>query len=492
MGKLQKKFSILLTLILLLECVFISLPAKNISAASKPQISDTSLTISIGKNTYSPITVYNTVKKATYTYTSSDKKVVTVDKKGYLTGVKAGKAKITVTQTYKKKKTKVGTCTVTVKNASIYPYTKESGYWLVIGKKCFEESPFNFLTSEIINYQNPQASYTYYSNDSSILKISKSGKVIETLKAGPVDVTVKETYKKKTRTVGTFPVSVFAPELSNNGMTEEFTLNQSYYLTDYLSYAYYYMFDAGDDTTEATCPIEFIKDENGNWYGEVKAIREGTVTIDVYVDTTELTDENYKKSPKIGSFTVKVVSKPATAISLESYDVDITNNKTTLTSGQRLSLDFYKTPSDSSDNITITTSDASVVSLRSKDGKTYECASSYDDYISMLAVKPGTATVTFQAGTIKKELLITVTKGQLSLFDSSDIDGTIPCKNENSIPTVKSSNSDIITIDDFDYYYSENGYMYYTVYYTAEDVGEANITVTCDGVEQVFTINVVD
>jgi hypothetical protein len=73
----------------------------------------------VAKSDYQMLEVYSPVKKATYSFTTSDKSVVTVKTKGtkaYLTGLKAGTAKITCNQKLNGKTTKVGTCKVTVKN----------------------------------------------------------------------------------------------------------------------------------------------------------------------------------------------------------------------------------------------------------------------------------------------------------------------------------------------------------------------------------------
>lgn len=65
----------------------------------------------------SKIIINNPGKKAVYSYKSSNSKVAAVSKTGEVTGIKAGKATITVKSTLKKKVTKIGVVKVTVKAA---------------------------------------------------------------------------------------------------------------------------------------------------------------------------------------------------------------------------------------------------------------------------------------------------------------------------------------------------------------------------------------
>lgn len=108
--------------------------AKYVQAASKPKLNKSSMTIPVGKikkgvwwykdgidyDEAEALTVKNKQKGASYTFASSNTKVVKISKNGgYLTGVSKGTATITCKQTYKNKTTVVGTCKVTVKDASV-------------------------------------------------------------------------------------------------------------------------------------------------------------------------------------------------------------------------------------------------------------------------------------------------------------------------------------------------------------------------------------
>ena len=115
----HRLFSLVLVLALAVSSIAY---APSADAAKKAKLKKTKATIYVGKTT--KITIKNKKSKCTYTFTSSKKKIAKVSKKGVVTGLKAGKAKITVKQTWKKKAykkkygkrtTKVGTFTVTVK-----------------------------------------------------------------------------------------------------------------------------------------------------------------------------------------------------------------------------------------------------------------------------------------------------------------------------------------------------------------------------------------
>lgn len=83
-----------------------------VSAATKATLKSSTETIKVAGTV--KIVINNMVKKATYSFKSSDTKIATVSKVGTITGKKAGTTKITVKQTYSKKVTTVGTVLVTV------------------------------------------------------------------------------------------------------------------------------------------------------------------------------------------------------------------------------------------------------------------------------------------------------------------------------------------------------------------------------------------
>lgn len=84
----------------------------NSQAAKKAKLKAKSITLEVGKKKTIQITGKNS--KAKYTYKASNKKIK-VSKKGVITAVKAGSAKVTVKETLKKKTRSLGTVKVTVK-----------------------------------------------------------------------------------------------------------------------------------------------------------------------------------------------------------------------------------------------------------------------------------------------------------------------------------------------------------------------------------------
>lgn len=85
---------------------------RHASSATKATLK--TLTASIKVKETINATISNKNKKATYSYTSSDKKVATVTSGGKITGKTKGTATITVKETYNNKTTTVGKMTITV------------------------------------------------------------------------------------------------------------------------------------------------------------------------------------------------------------------------------------------------------------------------------------------------------------------------------------------------------------------------------------------
>ncbi len=251
--KLQK---INVTRVLSLMVLFVALLVGSLfvpqvaEAAKSPSLSAKELTIPVGKmsskvywdtslyetSNAKKLSVSNKVSGATYSFTSSDSKVVTISKEGgYLTGVKAGTATITCKQTLKGKTTTIGKCKVTVKKAIVKAAYKEfevgSGEYTIQSFVNYDDNFFYIL------YRNPGATYTW-TTDSKNFTIKESkidaasidkldiddewkglykeyirdqyiyGSQYIAKKAGTYTVTVKETYNKKTVTIAKFKVTV--------------------------------------------------------------------------------------------------------------------------------------------------------------------------------------------------------------------------------------------------------------------------------------------
>lgn len=112
MKKVMKMLAFALTFSVFLNGIVITAkPAKKTTIKAKK------LTLSVGGK--KSITLKNKKKKAKYTYKSSKPRIAKVSKKGKVTAIKVGKAKITVREKQQKKTRKVGTVTVVVKNGQL-------------------------------------------------------------------------------------------------------------------------------------------------------------------------------------------------------------------------------------------------------------------------------------------------------------------------------------------------------------------------------------
>ncbi len=112
--KRLKKLAIVICL-MLIACMIVEsayLPGFARAAVSAPTLKQNKLNVRVGAKV--KLDLNNKITKATYTFQSSNTKVASVTKAGTVTGVKAGTATITVTQTYNKKKTELGKATITV------------------------------------------------------------------------------------------------------------------------------------------------------------------------------------------------------------------------------------------------------------------------------------------------------------------------------------------------------------------------------------------
>ncbi|SDW68403.1 Protein of unknown function [Lachnospiraceae bacterium KHCPX20] len=114
----MKTFKKGIALVMALAVVFCAVPAINAKAAVK--LNNTKATIYAGNTLQLKLNGTKKVK-----WSTSDKKVATVSKKGLVKGVKAGKATITATDVSAKKKY---TCKVTVKKSASFGYKKDNFY----------------------------------------------------------------------------------------------------------------------------------------------------------------------------------------------------------------------------------------------------------------------------------------------------------------------------------------------------------------------------
>ena len=384
-----------------------------VQAAAKPSLSETKKVIAIGTYGYAgettpafserlgkySIQVQNSKKGASYTFTSSNKKVATVKASkttGYLTGIKAGTTTITVKQKLKGKTTTVGTCKVTVKNATVKASAETSKELLSVGTGTWFYSDGTEPICVIQN-MNPKATYSFVSNSKDFRMSQKMesmpvwgddfyvyAQTYTAKKAGTYTVTVKETYKKKTKTLGKIKVKVHDNGLREDNVT--LPVGGDLNLQDLLKYynGGWVVDCAEEDILEPGEP-----DWNGN--PTVHAIKPGTAKL-------KFSYKDYEKDTQgeqFGVCTVTVVEVKVTDIQLEKEIINVCeddqgydplNYKYTLITDPE---DFYY-----NGDVTFTSSDEKVVSISSEGTCQIEGA--------------GTATVTITAGDVSKTVTVIV------------------------------------------------------------------------------------
>ncbi len=359
-------------------------------AAAKPSI-PSKITIGTGsiitnfdyyeKDQKFSIRVSDPTKKATYTFTSSNTKVVAVKANGteaFLTGLKAGSATITCTQKLNGKSTKVGTCTVTVKNATI---SQDSIPTLPLGNS-YASEPVEF------QYRNNDATYTYTSN-------SKNFTMKETIStfdgmcfikhsftataAGTYTITVKETYNKVTRTVGTIKYTVKKATVVPDS---EIDLGSDIWVFELIQnfrsdVNYYLDYDKN---------IVDITKKGEEYYLAGKGV--GTTEVNIYENTNTA-----DKSKLIGTCKVSVKE-----VVLEELDIDFDETEATV-GDDPVELYIYKSPENAPGTITVTSSNTKVATVSTPD----------EDGLCLIEpVGAGTTTITITCGNITKTEEFTV------------------------------------------------------------------------------------
>ncbi len=387
------------------------------AATKKTAISAASMTIPVGKmeskvywnkNIYElsnaqKLTVKNTVKGATYQFTSSDTKVVKVGKDGgYLTGVKAGTATITCIQTYKNKKTTVGKCKVTVKNAALK--ITEFGNEYAIGTYGYNLSDYFAALDPLfsITYRNPGASYTLTSSDKNLAikeikydaskakDVSDSKEYQEVMKdyigkayfygyeftakkAGTYTITVKETYNKKTKTVGSFKIVIKAASVSDSKV--DLLLGNNLNAFNLLSFPkqntpYYFSINNYDAKNPDNNAVTLVK--NGS---ELYLYANKTGTAEVTIR------EESEKGTVIGTVKVAVSEAPCENITVDS--------EYTTYVGDYFNIYYELEPWDTTDKVTIESNNPKVLKVAYNE--------EYEEW-EYTPLKVGEANITIQCG----------------------------------------------------------------------------------------------
>lgn len=258
----RKQISKLVTVVLALAMAVTMIPQVNAQAAAKKtKIGKMHTTIPVGetgkyeafrtKSTdniayyNNHVALKNKKKKAKYSYKSSNTKVLKVSASGYMTGVKAGTAKLSVYQKLSGKTTLVGTKKITVKNASFYVNNNaDTTFTIGDGSDYAPEFHINELEKDQggvpigegtiygdvmgLLYRNPKAEYTFNTGSENLtIKMAKEtysdGFIdgekykydiyeVNAKQAGDYNVEVTETYKGKTRSLGTHVITVYDTE----------------------------------------------------------------------------------------------------------------------------------------------------------------------------------------------------------------------------------------------------------------------------------------
>lgn|GEM_PF-1851761 len=152
---------------------------KPTSAAAEPALNKTSRKILIGE-TYN-LNIKNKIKGSKYVWTSSDKKIATVDSRGIVTAKKKGEATITCTITTKDKKKYVLDCKVTVIEPASFFRIKNKVTALNLG----QTYDFDRIIPKSSNDKT-----TWSTSDPTIANPDKLG-VVTALKEGTVTITGK-------------------------------------------------------------------------------------------------------------------------------------------------------------------------------------------------------------------------------------------------------------------------------------------------------------
>lgn len=314
MNKIMKLSKNSVVCFLVVCAMLVTLLPANMASAAGATLSTKKVTIGIGKQTTQSFTIKNKVKNATYSYQSSDKKILKVDsKKGILTGVKAGTAKVTVKQTLKKKTTKVGTVTIkVVQTKAIASKLKKYTYGI---------ETVSFDLNQFATYINPDATYQLVSSNKAIaanVTLTKSKKFagkIKILKKGTITVTIKETYKKKTRTLGNFTIQANEPTFNTAKFLNTYGVVDLDAEFEPLKFMDYTQGVNMDDYWVESGDVDILEVDS---YNLVRSVQEGTTNLSIYKGEKMLTSV---------SVTVKYV--PVTAVKASKASISIYMGETT-------------------------------------------------------------------------------------------------------------------------------------------------------------------
>jgi hypothetical protein len=275
---MKKIASFLMIMVAVLSIVFADLVVGNAAIAKAAVTTDAylkTINAKVGiQSKTAKIEIEKKNKNATYTYSTANDKIATVDEKGAVTGVSKGKTTITVYEYYIGVTKELGKVSVEVVGPKLAK--KE----ITVGINCKEDTA--------IDYKNNKAKYTYKSADTSIATVDKNGKVTG-LKVGNTKITVTESYKNKTTNLGTYTVNVVNSKINKKDVNVAVrgNINVDQVIKYYNPKASYKLTTSNKSIAEV--------DKNGN----IKGVKVGETTINIV--------ETYKKTTrKLGKVTVHV------------------------------------------------------------------------------------------------------------------------------------------------------------------------------------------
>lgn len=360
-----------------------------VQAAAKPTIA---ATMKIGRGSivgnydyYSKeddkynLSVSNAVKNATYSFVSSNTKILTLKASGskvYLTGVTAGTATITCNQKLNGKTTKVGTCKVTVVNSTLL-------------RDFVPELPIG-TGSDVLefNNRNNNATYTYVS-DNKNFSMKETFSTFDDMQfirqtytakaAGTYTVTVKETYNKSTRVVGKLKYIIKKATVTPKETVSLGSSIEAFELISNCRTDVKYLFETMDSDI-----VKISQDDGIFLLGE----KTGTTKINIYEDA-KTTD----KSKLIGTCEITVKE-----VVLQSLDCSFDETEAYVDE-EPVSVEVTKEPFDAYGTITVTSSNPEVATLSSIDE---------DGIFEVTPVSAGTTTITITCGKTTKTQVFTV------------------------------------------------------------------------------------
>ncbi|MBB2182955.1 Ig-like domain-containing protein [Lachnospiraceae bacterium MD1] len=340
--------------------------------------------VEIGLNGYGYVPIAYINYEAKYSLKSADSKIVAINEYGTLEGKKLGKTTVSVTETYKGKTRKLGSCTIKVINSRLA--TKQTEIPVAGTTYC----------DLLVDCINSKATYTCKSSDKSIVSVDEYGNIFG-LKEGTADVTISETYNKKTRKLGTVKVKVVGSSIEAEYSNIELGVNSSTSLTDivyiknYIWEAYY----SCESEDESIVKVEEVESDWGSKYTNLIGKALGSTKLTIY--------ENYNGTKrKVGTVTVTVKDFPVTGLELYTYDFLEVDGKYTRKyylgeDYKSDSLRYYinLSPYNATTPVTYETSDETIVKV--------------DETGVVTPVKEGKATITITCGSYSVSFVAEIT-----------------------------------------------------------------------------------